>query len=196
MFTAGYRDWAKSCLPAAWFLLVILFSSFHQLNYVIFLIWLQVPIYLLHEFEEHVFPGGFKDFINGMLFKSKTPDFPLNSAGVFWINIPFIWIMFPLFAVLAQQYSPSLGVVLPCFALFNATTHIISGLVKRRYNPGLLVSVVLNYPTGIYTLYIMNQAGFADAAIIWAGFGFALLGHVAMAGSIITLYKRGQKAKA
>ena len=193
MWQAFYQNWGKSCLASAFFMFVILFSSLPQLDYVVFLVWLQVPIYLLHEFEEHAYPGypgHFKAFINQQVFKSKIANFPLNDANIFWINIPFIWIMFPIFAILAQHSNIHLGIILPAFALFNATTHIIAFCVLRRYNPGLVVSVLLNYPTGIYTLYVMQQAGLLDAATITLGILVAFIGHACMFGAIFTYFKR------
>jgi hypothetical protein len=116
---------------------------------------MQLPIYLLHQFEEHVYPG--KAFINSVAFKSAQDNYPLNSADVFWINILAIWFLFPVGAVLAQNVSLGYGVLLPIFGLFNASLHIVFFVLKKRYNPGLLVSVLLNYPTGIYTLYVLWQ---------------------------------------
>src|SRR3990167_3575810 len=189
MMQVFYREWAKSCLAAALFLFVVLFSSRGQLGDVLWLIWLQVPIYLLHEFEEHAYPGGFVDFANTKVFKSRIPGFPLSYVAAFWINISFIWIVFPLVAVLAQHCDERWGVILPCFALFNATTHIVAGLVKRCYNPGLFISVILNYPSGIYTLYVMNQYGLLDWPTQLLGWGAALLGHVLMIGYIVYCFK-------
>lgn len=189
MFKTLYREWPMGCLPAALFLLVILFSSKHQFHQVIWLIWLQVPIYLLHEFEEHAYPGGFKLFINQKIFGSKIPDCPLSDASVFWINIPFIWIMFPFFAIVAQHHHIELGIILPCFALLNATTHIIVGIVKRQYNPGLLVSVFLNYPTGIYLLYVMSQHGLLNVRTNLIGWGAAVIGHLCMLSYAVIHYR-------
>ncbi|NCX93606.1 MAG: HXXEE domain-containing protein, partial [Gammaproteobacteria bacterium] len=97
---------------------------------------------------------------NREVFHSTRPDSPLTVPAVFWINILAIWILFPLAAILAQNVSPEFGLLLPIFGLFNASLHILMGLIKRKYNPGLVVSVCLNYPTGIYTLYVMGQNGF------------------------------------
>lgn len=191
-----YENWMKSCLVSGLFLLVLLLSSLHSISWVDFLVWLQVVVYLFHQSEEHEYPGGFKTFIDQQLFKSNVPNMPLNDAGVFWINILAIWIAFPFFAILAQNVDPAYGLVLPIFGLFNATTHIIAAIVKQRYNPGLFVSIVLNYPTGIYTLWVMNQMNISNSHnVLWA-FLFALVYHLGMVGYVVSCFKRYKKQHA
>jgi hypothetical protein len=187
-----YKNWQYGCLPAALFGIAILLSCLHQLSWTVFLIWMQVPFYLVHEFEEHVFPGGFRQFINFKLFESGNANFPLSEAGVFWINIPFIWVLYPLLAILAQHVNPLIGMTLPYFTLLNATTHIIAGLVKRCYNPGLCVSVFLNYPTCIYTIIYLNHHYSHTLMSNIGGFIFALAGHAVILGSIVTKFKRAK----
>jgi hypothetical protein len=152
-----YQHWAESTLILAIGILVLLLSFLPTTPTLLFLIWLQFPVYLIHQFEEHVYPGHFKEFINQVVFKSQQIDIPLSTKNVFWINILAIWFLFPLGAVLAQNVSLSYGILLPVFGLFNASLHIILFFVKRRYNPGLIVSSFVNYPTGIYTLYVLSQ---------------------------------------
>ena len=186
-----YKNWARSCMPLAIFTLVILLSSLRQIGWAVFIIWLQFPVYLIHEFREHVSPGDFKNFINTNVFKSKRENFPLNDANIYWINIPFIWIIFPLFAVLAQNVNIEFGVVLPIFSIFNATTHIIMTLVKRRFNPGVIASIFLNYPAGIYALYYLLHNNLFSASACWLGLVFALLSHLGMIVFALQKIKRG-----
>ncbi|MCW5590276.1 MAG: HXXEE domain-containing protein [Legionellales bacterium] len=152
-----YHHWADSTLILAIFITVLLLSFLPQTPWYLFLIWLQFPVYLIHEFEEHVFPGKFREYINREIFHSSVDDHPLTIPNVFWINILAIWVLFPIAAILAQNVSPQFGVLLPVFGLFNASLHIIMSIIKRKYNPGLVISLSLNYPTGIYTLFILAQ---------------------------------------
>lgn len=186
-----YRHWADSTLILALGVTVLLLSFLSVMPWYLFLIWLQLPIYLIHEFEEHVFPGKFRQFINYEVFHSADENAPLSPAGVFWINILAIWILFPLAAILAQHVSPEYGLLLPIFGLFNASLHIIMLFVKRKYNPGLIVSVVLNYPTGIYTLYVLTQAGFMNAVSL----STALIVTIAAHALIVVLVRRGRAVK-
>jgi hypothetical protein len=195
MMSYLYKHWPAMCLPMAIYITLVLVSSMHALGLLIFLIWLQFPIYLLHEFEEHAYPGGFKNFVNHEVFGiSGAVDMPLNDKNIFWINIPAIWILFPLGAILAQQVNPSIGAILPYFGLFNATIHIIALIVKRKYNPGLGASIILNYPTGIYTLIVMHQHQLLTLSTNIYSFLIALFSHIAIVLFAATKYKR-YKAK-
>ncbi len=180
-----YRHWADSTLMMALALIVLLLSFLPSTPWYLFLIWLQFPIYLIHEFEEHVFPGKFREFINREVFHSNVDDSPLTIPAVFWINILAIWILFPIAAILAQHVSPEYGLLLPIFGLFNASLHILMLLIKRKYNPGVLVSLFVNYPSGIYTLYILNQAGFIHVTNLTLAVLLTIFSHALMVGLVI-----------
>ncbi len=180
-----YRHWADSTLMMALALIVLLLSFLPNTPWYLFLIWLQFPIYLIHEFEEHVFPGKFREFINREVFHSNVDDSPLTIPAVFWINILAIWILFPIAAILAQHVSPEYGLLLPIFGLFNASLHILMLLIKRKYNPGVLVSLFVNYPSGIYTLYILNQAGFIHVTNLTLAVLLTIFSHALMVGLVI-----------
>lgn len=184
-----YLNWAYQCLPLAIYLTVLLASSIDQITPIIGLIWLQFPCYLIHEFEEHACPGGFKDFVNREVFKVNAPYEVLTLRSVFWINIPAIWLLFPICATLAQRVNPSIGAILPIFSLFNATLHIMAFCLKRKYNPGFIVSLFINYPIGLYTLYIMKQAALLDAITCFGAFLLTLIVHLAIVFYAINRYK-------
>lgn len=178
-----YSHWAESTIFIAISTVVLLLSFLSTTPWILFLVWMQFPVYLIHQFEEHVYPGHFKDVINREVFHSKIKDSPLSTEAVFWINILAIWILFPLGAVCAQNISPAFGLLLPVFGMFNATLHILMFIIKRRYNPGLLVSIFLNYPTGIYTIWALAQGGFVTTM----SFSLSLLVTI-LAHAIIVLF--------
>jgi hypothetical protein len=185
-----YRHWADSTLILAIFMIVLLLSSFSTLPWVVLLIWLQFPVYLIHEFEEHVYPGKFREFVNREVFHSNRADFPLTIPAVFWINILAIWVLFPLSAILAQNISPAFGLLLPIFGLFNASLHILMLLVKRKYNPGVIISILLNYPTGIYTLYVLDKDGFISGTGLSIAIAITALAHAVIILSVLNVRKR------
>lgn len=184
-----YKNWAKFSLLLALIVLSFLFAFSKELSGPLFWIWIQFPIYLIHEFEEHVWPGHFKEFVNREVFHSRNPDMPLDNAGVFWINILVIWIFFPLAAILAQVYDPKIGSFLPYFGLFNATTHIIGFFVKRKYNPGLFASVFLNYPLGIYALVVLAENGDLPRMTSVLSLSLSLLIHLTMIAYVFHRYR-------
>ncbi|OGT49496.1 MAG: hypothetical protein A3F17_01350 [Gammaproteobacteria bacterium RIFCSPHIGHO2_12_FULL_41_15] len=185
-----YKNWAKYGLLLAAIMLAFLMNSFRVLSFAVILVWLQFVVYLLHEFEEHVWPGGFKQFINQKIFHVFDKELPLNDANIFWINILAVWFLFPLFAVLSQYVSVPLGVLLPIFGLFNASLHIIFALRFCCYNPGLVVSLILNYPTGIYTLYYFYQHELLLARAVWLAIVITLFMHALLLGYAVYRYRR------
>ncbi|MBZ2166459.1 HXXEE domain-containing protein [Methanobacterium spitsbergense] len=148
-----YKNWAKLCIILSIIVTIISLLYVKTDNIILFLIWIQIPIYLLHQFEEHSWPGGFKRFVNKEIFNVENGEYPLNDIIIFWINVPIIWILMPIFAVLSFN-NLLFGLWIPIFAVFNSLTHVIGVIVKRKYNPGLFVSVVLGIPVAIYTLWL------------------------------------------
>jgi hypothetical protein len=138
------------CLPLAILASIILGTYSNIVPELELLIWLQVPVYLLHQFEEHAWPGGFGRFVNKIVFKQESGG-PLDERSLFWINIPIVWIGFPIFAALST-ISIGLGIWIIYLSLINGIFHILVGLRLRRYNPGLILSLLGNVPLSIYTL--------------------------------------------
>lgn len=189
MLSYLYKNWACICLILAIYVSFVLWSSLSSIGWLVFLIWLQFPVYLLHEFEEHAYPGHFQEVFNKEIFGVMGRSFPLNPCNIFWINILGVWILFPLFAYLGQNVDLKYGLFLPIFGMFNATTHIILFLVKRRYNPGLGASLFLNYPTGIYTLLIASSLGVLEWSTILFGLLLAFLIHIAIAVYVVGRFR-------
>ena len=101
----------------------------------------------------------------------------------------FIWIAFPVFAVLAGTVDLRFGLFLPWIGIVNASLHILMGIARRAYDPGLVVSVVLNIPTGIWTLIVLSDAG-ASGVDQLLGLAVAMVGHV---GLMLMLVPRGRR---
>jgi hypothetical protein len=132
----------------------------------------------------------------GPMLRARYPDaaipshdFPLDDRAVFWINISFIWIAFPLFGLLAGTVDLRFGLFLPWVGIVNASLHIAVAVVKRSYNPGLVVSVLLNIPTGIWTLVVLSDAG-ASTADQLLYFGIAVVGHIGMIATVVPRIRR------
>jgi hypothetical protein len=148
-----YKNWAKICIILSVIATLAIFLVVGTSNIVLFLIFIQIPVYLLHQFEEHAWPGGFKNYVNQQIFKASNMDYPLTDISVFWVNIPIVWILMPLFASLSY-INLFFGLWIPYFAVINSLTHVIAAVIKREYNPGLAVSLILGIPIGIYALWM------------------------------------------
>lgn len=153
------RDWAKAGLMISIFLFVFLFVFVRELDFVIFILLLQTPLYMLHQAEEYIFPGGFAEFFNKDIFGLDAEDGPMDQNFIFFINIGLIWIALPLFGMLSTinyQY----GLWLPYFSFFAGLAHIALAIkAKKIYNPGLIVSVLINIPVGLWAILYLINAG-------------------------------------
>lgn len=147
-----YDNWYKSTIFLAVYMLVVLIIFVLKTDFALFLIWIQMAVYLLHQFEEYILPGGFVNFFNDKILGSEKTDFPLDKKASFWINVPIIFIAYPLSAILAGYIDISIGIWTAYFSIINAMSHV-GIFFKNRYNPGFFVSLFLNIPVGIYTIY-------------------------------------------
>ncbi|MSP14412.1 MAG: HXXEE domain-containing protein [Chloroflexi bacterium] len=153
------NDWANTGLILSIFLFVFLIVFVRNDDFVVFIILLQTPLYMIHQTEEYVFPGGFRKFFNKEIFKQDTEDEPLDQNFIFFVNILLIWIVLPVFGLLSTidyQY----GLWIPYFSFFAGIAHILLAVrAKKFYNPGMIVSLVLNIPIGLWSIAYLIDHG-------------------------------------
>ncbi len=147
-----YENWYKSTIFIAIYILLVLLLFVLETDFALFLIWIQFVVYLLHQFEEYILPGGFVKFFNHKILGSTQDNYPLDEVASFWINIPIIFIAYPLSAILAGSIDISIGIWTAYFSIINAISHV-GMFFKHKYNPGFIVSLFLNIPIGIYTIH-------------------------------------------
>ena len=152
------KEWAKVGLILSIYLFMMLFVFVRKYDFVVFILLLQTPLYMLHQTEEYIFPGGFGKFFNTKIFNLVTEDKPLDENFIFYVNVLLIWIALPVFGLLSTL-NYSFGLWLPYFSLFAGVAHIALALKARKlYNPGLLMSLFINIPVGLWSiLYLMEQ---------------------------------------
>jgi hypothetical protein len=160
---AWIRDnWPKATIFLVIYLTIPLFLFVLELNPALFLIWIQLPVYFLHEFEEYVYPGGFLAFFNTKILKSPREEGPLDLDASFWINIPLIFVGFLVCAILATVCKdPNIGLWIAYFSAINALAHV-GWVFKFKYNPGFWVSLLVNIPVGIYTVCYFAEHAIAS----------------------------------
>jgi hypothetical protein len=180
-FTAWFlANWSRAGLPAGAILLALSPLLFAWLPLPVFLIYFQLPIYMLHQYEEHAH-GAFQAYINRELAGGKDA---LTLPAIFWINVLCVWALDLAVLYLAAGVSLWLGLIAIYLPLVNAVIHIVMALVKRQYNPGLWTSLVLFLPVGGYALARVAQAAHASFGAHAASLGVALLIHAAMVVAI------------
>jgi hypothetical protein len=152
------KDWAKTGFILSIFLFIFLFIFVRRDDFVVFILLLQTPLYMLHQTEEYVFPGGFGKFFNTKIFELETEEGPVDQNFIFFVNVILIWLILPVFGLLSTidyQY----GLWIPYFSFFAGIAHVLLAIrAKKLYNPGLIVSLFINIPVGLWSiLYLINR---------------------------------------
>ncbi len=152
------KDWAKTGFILSIFLFIFLFIFVRPSDFVVFILLLQTPLYMLHQTEEYVFPGGFGQFFNKDIFKLETEDGPVDQNFIFFVNVILIWFILPVFGLLST-IDYRFGLWIPYFSFFAGIAHVLLAIrAKKRYNPGLIVSLFINIPVGLWSiLYLINR---------------------------------------
>jgi hypothetical protein len=150
------RLWQSATLFLAPPLLVVLFWLRPGMDAYQWLLWLHLPLLMLHEAEEYVLsPLSFKEFFNlRTAFGSHdNPDFPLDEGYVFQVNLVIAWPLVILGAILAPV-APWVGFSMIWFELIinNAMHTVIFQGKKPTYNPGLITNSFLLLPYGTWVL--------------------------------------------
>ena len=149
-----YENWMKATPFLAFYTFVLVFLYVKDVNYPLYLIWLQGIIYWVHEFEEYILPGGFLAFFNHNMMRSNQDEYPLTKVGSFWINIPLVYVAMSFSALLAHFFGLEWGLWTAYFSFLNAFAHAIMFFIfGRKYNPGLIISIFLNIPFAIYMVW-------------------------------------------
>ena len=152
------KEWAKVGVILSIYLFVMLFVFVRKSDFVVFVLLLQTPLYMLHQTEEYIFPGGFGKFFNTKIFNLETENEPLDETFIFYVNVIVVWMVLPIFGLLSS-INYEYGLWLPYFSFFAGIAHVVLALkARKRYNPGLIVSLFINIPVGLWSiLYLMGQ---------------------------------------
>lgn len=182
------KEWPYAALFAAVFLLLLL-PFIGALGLALTLVYLQLPLYMLHQFEEHD-QDRFRKFANQTFAEGKDA---LTPVAVFVINSAGVWGIDLLALYLAFYVDLALGLVAIYLPVVNAVTHIVAALVLRRYNPGLWTALVLFLPIGLWALIVVSAASDATWMEQGMALGVAILVHAGIMGYVKA---RVQKLKA
>lgn len=181
------KEWAKVGVILSIFLFVFLFVFVRKDDFVVFVLLLQTPLYMVHQTEEYIFPGGFGRFFNTRIFNLETEDKPVDENFIFYVNVILIWIILPTFGLLSVV-NYSFGIWIPYFSLFAGVAHVALALkARKRYNPGLLVSLFINIPVGLWSvLYLLGQ-GIIESFFLNVHFliGLAVNAILPMMGTVL-----------
>jgi hypothetical protein len=119
---------------------------------------MATPLYMLHEVEEYIFPGGFAQFINRNIYKTDPETGLLDRAAIFWINM-LVWLALLLYSLWAVV-DLTQAAWMPYFFIFQAVVHLILGVAgKQLLNPGMVSAWLVHVPWGVWTIGLLVQAG-------------------------------------
>jgi hypothetical protein len=152
------------------------------------LIWAAVPMYMLHQFEEHGVDllGHHYAFLGELctaLGHADPASCPADARFILAVNVSLVWLAGPVSAGLARRHL-YVGATFLCTPLINALVHTVPALIKGEYNPGLLTSIVLFAPVCIYTIHRLRQVGALDGPRLASLAVFGVVVHGVLMGSL------------
>ena len=117
------------------------------------LLWLHFVTLLIHQFEEYVYPGGFKTFFQENIYnKNPIIRFPLNDRGIILVNVVLGWTAYLVSAIYGME-KLWLAIGLLGVTILNGFMHTLMFVLKRKYNPGFYSGLFLMIPFGIFVLF-------------------------------------------
>ena len=176
------NHWAR--VGGVWAICIGLVLSLTELDmlHIDKLLWLHLVVLLIHQFEEYVYPGGFKIFYNTNIYnKNKVTTHPLTDNAILLVNLGIGWTVY-LFAAVKGESSIFLSIGLAGITIFNGLLHTFLALLHRSYNPGLYSSILLFIPFGSYLLYRLCTE--IELNLIAIGIVIFLLGIFLVPGTI------------
>ncbi len=188
-----HREWMRAGLVVAVFLLVYLTVLVAPVNLVLYAMLLCAPLYMLHETEEYIFPGGFAQFANQGIYRQDPENGLADETAIFWINMGYIWLALPVSGLLAV-YDLRFAAWMPYFFIFQALVHVMLSIVARRtYSPGLITALFLHVPFAVWAILLLQAAGVVQS--VWwnvhlmVGF-MAILGFPLMGLILLQRYRK------
>ena len=186
------RNWSRAALPMAAVLLALGPLLLDALGLAVWLVYLQLPVYMLHQYEEHA-KGSFKAAVNGMRTDGREP---FTDANLLWINVGLVWATFLALLYAARYIDTALGLVAPYGMLLNGLLHTRVALVRRRPNPSLWTSVLLFLPIGAGSIYGIGRVAGASLGKHLLGLAGGIGLHLIVGVIVGATLRRGAAARA
>lgn len=166
-------NWSRMALPAAALMLCSLPVFLTANNAPLVLAYALLPIYMVHQYEEHAH-GGFVRFVNETMGEGREV---LTKVSAFWINVLDVWLLFLVSYLLAKYVALGFALMPVYLTLINGITHIVAGVALRRYNPGLITSLALFLPLGLFLLAYVGAVIRHDLLFNTVGVLAGVAGH-------------------
>lgn len=152
------------------------------------LVCLMLPVYMVHQFEEHAVDllGRHYHFIVDMCSALRRPpnDCPADPAFVLAVNAGAVWIA-GLTAILRRRTAPLVGACAIGLPWVNGMAHLGAAISEGSYNSGLLTGIVLFLPGSIVILRGLVRANAIrprDLPLVAAS---GIIVHVVLLGALL-----------
>jgi len=130
-------------------LLALILARRMEWNAFILLVYLQTPIYMLHQVEEHT-GDRFRAFVNQQIYGGLDA---LTPTTVLIANIPGVWGITALSLYLAIGAAAGWGLLGVYLIAVNAIVHVVALILWRKYNPGLWTALLLFLPLSVLSFW-------------------------------------------
>jgi hypothetical protein len=179
-------QWPYAGAVTAGFLFVIFPLLWSAAGLALALVFLQLPVYLVHQVEEHA-ADRFRVHMNETIGRGHEL---LTRPIVFWTNALLVWVLFLAVLVLGRYVEGSLGLVVVYLTGLNALTHIAGAVVARAYNPGLWTAIALMVPAAAAATLVINATARPGPGVQLLAIATAVGAHAALAGLILSRMSR------
>lgn len=193
--TAWWLDWQKALpalvvlLGAAWLAGMAGPADGDRSWFLLLLI-----VYMVHQIEEHLWPGGFRQFANAHVFHTGLDAWPVGRGGVAFVNVVLVWAPIAA-AVLMPQTLRAIGIIWMGLTAVNALIHVVTSIrLRRLFNPGVVTSVLLFLPFTLAYFAERLASGALSGAEVAVALVFGALLHVPVAMVFVIPFRRGRKA--
>ncbi|MEL6982141.1 MAG: HXXEE domain-containing protein, partial [Actinomycetota bacterium] len=147
------ENWMKVGTYAAPFMLLTFFSARSEQTESGFADFKLVAVlflvaYIIHQFEEHwidllgeqyAFYGDVNQLILGVFNAQDSTVMPLSPEAIYIINTSLVWLLGALAIWRGSEHLFSV-LAMAGITLVNGISHIVLGIAKQAYNPGLLTA--------------------------------------------------------
>lgn len=169
----------------------------------VWLAWLAVPIYLLHQFEEY---GC--NLVNGeyliikQVFANAGSFLDLSQLPLAFfpeVNILLVWVAVPLSAYLCRR-NPVIGLAPYGFILVNGLMHCVgslTGFMPIKLNPGFWTGTFVFLPLAALVVYATFKRKFMSGGALVVALVAGAISHVFFAmGYVVAAFAGGAAALA
>jgi hypothetical protein len=154
------------------------------------LLWLGVPVYMLHQFEEHGIDLLGRRFAFGaemcgtLGYGADLSACPADPAFLLAVNVGTVWVV-GLAGALAGPRRAMVGLCAYAVPLVNAVAHIAPAVARRQYNPGLATAIVLFLPVSAWVIRTFWRQRLVDGPRLGLAIFMGVALHASLMGSLL-----------